>query len=240
MVLTFFSAGLYLRPWKERFNPETEDLTIAPVWILLFSLPGEYWDPDTLRDIGNDLSEFIKVSEQKKDQRYTSFARICVYLDLSKELPEAINLSWEDEEWLQPIDYVQIPFRCRQCHEYGHLGQNCPHLEVKTAPTDPSQEKPRTTQDGFTQVKNRRRNKASGHSKAKRDASVQESRSRNAFETLEGLEEEGSPKGEECDAQPTKAPKPLEGVESQQMEIVEEADDEEMELGELDLDAIEA
>ena len=38
----FFSAGLYLCPWKERFNPETEDLTVAPVWIRLFSLPGEY------------------------------------------------------------------------------------------------------------------------------------------------------------------------------------------------------
>ena len=95
----FFSAGLYLCPWKERFNPETEDLTVAPVWIRLFSLPGEYWDLDILRDIGNALGEFIKVSEQTKAQRYTSFARICVYLDLSKELPEAIKLSWEDEEW---------------------------------------------------------------------------------------------------------------------------------------------
>ena len=119
------------------------------------------------------------------------------------------------------------------------MGWNFPQLEVKTAPFDPSQEKPGTAQDGFTQVKNRRTNRALGHSKAKRDASAQESRSRNAFETLEGLEEEGSPKGKECDAQPTKAPNPLEGVEAQQMEIVEEADDEEMELGELDLDAIE-
>ena len=54
------------------------------------------------------------------------------------------------------------------------------------------------------------------------------------------MEEEGAPKGKECDAQPSKAPNPLAGVETQQMEIVEEADDEEMELGELDLDVIEA
>ena len=60
---------------------------------------------DTLKDIGNTLGEFIKVAEQTKAQRYTSFARICVYLDLSKELPEAISLNWEDEEWIQPIDY---------------------------------------------------------------------------------------------------------------------------------------
>ena len=51
----FFLAGLYLRPWKERFNPETEDMTVAPVWIHLFSLSGEYWDVETLRDIGNTL-----------------------------------------------------------------------------------------------------------------------------------------------------------------------------------------
>ena len=148
-----------------------------------------------MRDIGNALGEFIKVSEQTKAQRYTSFARICVYLDLSKELPKAINLSWEDEEWLQPIDYEQIPFRCRKCHEYGHLGRNCPWLEVKTAPSNPSQGKPWTMQDGFTEDKNRRRKKASGHSKAKREAPAREPRSRNAFETLDGLEEEGAPKG---------------------------------------------
>ena len=92
----FFLAGLYLRPWKERFNLETEDMTVAPVWIRLFSLPGEYWDSDTLKDIGNTLGEFIKVVEQTRGQRYTSFARIYVYLDLSKELPEAISLKWED------------------------------------------------------------------------------------------------------------------------------------------------
>ena len=97
-------------------------MTVALVWIRLFSLPGEYWDLETLRDIGNTLGEFIKVAEQTKAHRYTSFARICVYLDLSKEMPEAINLSWEDEEWIQPIDYEKIPFRCTQCHEYDHLG----------------------------------------------------------------------------------------------------------------------
>ena len=89
----FFSVGLYLRPWKERFNPEIEDMTVAPVWICVFSLPREYWDMETLKDIGNTLGEFIKVAEQTKAQRYTSFARICVYLDLSKELLEAISLN---------------------------------------------------------------------------------------------------------------------------------------------------
>ena len=52
-------------------------------------------------------------------------------MDLSRELPEAISLNWEDEEWIQPIDYEQLPFRCRHCHEYGHLGRDCPKLKTK-------------------------------------------------------------------------------------------------------------
>ena len=73
-------------------------MTFAPIWICLFSLLGEYWDLDTLKDIGNTLGEFIKVAEQTRAQIYTSFARICVYLYISKELPEVISLNWEDDE----------------------------------------------------------------------------------------------------------------------------------------------
>ena len=97
----FFSTGLYLRPWKEHFNLDIEDLKVASVWIRLVGLPGEYWDMGILRDIGNSIGEFLKVVEQTRLQRYTSFARICVYMDLSKDLSEAVSLNWEYEEWIQ-------------------------------------------------------------------------------------------------------------------------------------------
>ena len=51
-----FFSRLYLRPWKERFNPETKDLMVALVWIRLVRLRGEYWDLEILRDnnsVGN-------------------------------------------------------------------------------------------------------------------------------------------------------------------------------------------
>ena len=120
-----------------------------------------------MKDIGNTLGEFIKVVDQTKAKRYTSFARICVYLDLSKELPEAINLNWEDEEWIQPIDYEQIPFCYRHCHEYAHLGGNCPKMAAKTYPVDHRSEGAGNN-DGFTQVKNRKRSRGGGASKAKK------------------------------------------------------------------------
>ena len=51
----FDSTGMYLRNWMERFNPHNKDLTWDPVWIHMYSLPQEYWDEDTLKDIGNTL-----------------------------------------------------------------------------------------------------------------------------------------------------------------------------------------
>ena len=40
-------------------------------------------------DLGNATGFFVKASEQTKIVIYTSYARICAYMDLSKELPES-------------------------------------------------------------------------------------------------------------------------------------------------------
>ena len=54
-----------------------------------------------MKDLGKTIGKFFKSLEQTKEVRYISYARIRVYMDLSRELLEAINLSWEDEEWIQ-------------------------------------------------------------------------------------------------------------------------------------------
>ena len=45
-------------------------------------------------------------------------------MDVFRALPEAIKLDFDDEFWLQPVDYEKIPFRCRWCHEYKHFIRN--------------------------------------------------------------------------------------------------------------------
>ena len=64
--ISIYSAGLFLRPWKEKLCPKKEDMCIAPVWIQLYLLPQEYWDAEILEALGNCLGSFIKISEQKK------------------------------------------------------------------------------------------------------------------------------------------------------------------------------
>lgn len=99
------SVGLFLRPWKERFSPDKENMTIAPVWIHLYALPSENWKEDIMVNLWNTLGVFVKVLEQTKKMRYTSYARIYIYMDISQDLSEGIELTWEDKDWFQMIDY---------------------------------------------------------------------------------------------------------------------------------------
>jgi len=149
----FNAAGLYLREWIPRFNPDKEDLSWAPVWIRLYSLPDEYWDERILKGIGDGVGEYIRTAEETKSRKYISYARICVFIRLNEALPESITLSHRDEEWTQPLDYEHVPFRCRRCHALGHLFRDCP-LNVKDNTPAPSENQ---TLDGFTKVTNRKR-----------------------------------------------------------------------------------
>jgi len=149
----FNSSGLFLRDWKPRFNPDTEDLSHVPVWIRLYGLPTEYWKEETLKDIGNSIGTFIKVAEDTKYRRFTSYARICVQMQLKKTLAETVSLFHDDFEWLQSVDYEHIPFRCRRCHVHGHLFRECP-LNAQAQATSNATPK---DSDGFTKVTARKR-----------------------------------------------------------------------------------
>ena len=66
-------------------------------------------------------------------------------MDVFGALPEAIILEFRDEEWIQNIDYEQIPFRCRRFHEHGHLIREC-SFNKKQEATNP---KTQQDEEGF-------------------------------------------------------------------------------------------
>jgi hypothetical protein len=130
------SSGLYMQPWKENFSREKERFKKVPVWLRFYSLPLDYWLPSTFEAIGNKLGKYVKTSEATLKGRCTSYAIICIEMDVSGALPKAISLEFRDEEWIQNIDYEHIPFRCRRFHEHGHLIRECP-LNKKEEATNP-------------------------------------------------------------------------------------------------------
>jgi len=76
------------------------------------------WDP---QKNCKHLWSFEKVSKVTKVERYIFYTWICVYMNIVGALPVLIVVSYQDEEWTQPLYYENIPFRCRKCHVHGHV-----------------------------------------------------------------------------------------------------------------------
>ena len=107
-------------------------------------------------------------------------------MDLTKKLPEAIQMTWEDEYWMQTLDYEQIPFWCRRCHEYGHLFRDCPKNNPNINPKNDELQ----TEEGFTRAPSRKQGNQKQDSQEVHKKIVVS----NKFEALEGHEEENQEK----------------------------------------------
>jgi len=117
------SRGLYLNKWTPDFDPELDIPNVVPVWVRLPHLPLHCWGDDSVKEIGNAVGKYIDRSEPKDNMQ--ACARICVEVDLGRGLPEAIKLKVDDWCHIQQLDYEQIPFKCKVCHEYGHFANRC-------------------------------------------------------------------------------------------------------------------
>ena len=74
-------------------------------------------------------------------------------MDMTKELPKAIKMSWEDEDWVQTLYYEHILLICRRCHEYGDL---LGEWSMKSLKSPPEKEEDKNCQ-GFIRVPLRKR-----------------------------------------------------------------------------------
>lgn len=140
-----------MQPWMVNFVLERETFTSVPVWVRLFSLPLYYWQNESLVAIGNKLGHFIKASEATRRDKYTSYVRICVDMDLSRALPDKVILEVFDEEWVKMVDYEHIPFKCRKCHKHGHLIRDC----LISKEEDKSKLKAKKDNENFQKVSSR-------------------------------------------------------------------------------------
>jgi hypothetical protein len=123
------SQGMYLNKWTPYFSPENDIPSGVSVWVRLPFLPLHCWNDETLRNIGNSLGKYIDHAEPRDDLQ--ACAKLCIEVDLEKGLLEAIQLTLDSWSYIQQVDYEQLPFKCKACHEYGHFAKNC--LQVKSS-----------------------------------------------------------------------------------------------------------
>ncbi|GLJ19278.1 hypothetical protein SUGI_0346720 [Cryptomeria japonica] len=62
---------------------------------------------------------------------HTTFSHILVEMDVSKDLPAEISLKSSRGNWVQPVDFEGVPFRCRRCFKTGHLATSCGRCRIE-------------------------------------------------------------------------------------------------------------
>lgn len=87
---------------------ESYDAVIAPVWIALPMLPESCWFLEFLMVIRECISRFICVDHPTTSMARPSMARICVKVDLSKDLLIEISIKHKSIHW-QKIVYQNMP-----------------------------------------------------------------------------------------------------------------------------------
>ena len=56
------------------------------------------------------LGKPVGPSTQTLGKKVMTFARICVELDLSRPLPDAVEMCVGSHSWMQQLDYETLPF----------------------------------------------------------------------------------------------------------------------------------
>ncbi|KAL3691499.1 hypothetical protein R1sor_005150 [Riccia sorocarpa] len=137
MDLILEATPLYLGPhmvfalqWETTFDSANLETAKVPVWVELPNIHPcmEAFGPQLLKSIG----EVLFTTCEETDCHYMSI-KGCLRLDLSRELPELIEVVDPDtnETYLQLILYRSFPNACFSCHQRGHLVRHCPTRKLR-------------------------------------------------------------------------------------------------------------
>jgi hypothetical protein len=106
------------------FDASTKCLKNISVWVRLPALPFHLWSFEYLKKIGNFLGDFLDADMSFEVTKQRKVARVLVNLNVREGLGEERDLTWGDYMYSQKLNYKNISFRCRRCHQYGHLVKN--------------------------------------------------------------------------------------------------------------------
>ncbi|KAJ0974497.1 hypothetical protein J5N97_016462 [Dioscorea zingiberensis] len=116
---------MHLMRWKPDFQPYFERLSSATLWLQLHHLPDEYWDDETIAEIGASFGKVIKVDATTAQQDRARFARVCVDLDLTKPIERGVWVKSKYSKLFVSVLYEKLPLFCYRCGIVGHGADKC-------------------------------------------------------------------------------------------------------------------
>lgn len=71
--------------------------------------------------LGDTLEKTLAIDMSIQSSFYQSVAHLRIEIDISEGLQLSIEISASRISCSQTLDYMNVPFRCVQCHAHGHV-----------------------------------------------------------------------------------------------------------------------
>ncbi|VFQ64221.1 unnamed protein product [Cuscuta campestris] len=110
--------------WSPTLTQE-EDSPIVPVWISIPHLPIHLHEQTALFSIASMLGTPLKVDNATLNFARPKFARVCVELDVSRNLHQRIHVRHADADLFFQVVYEDPPLFCNSCRKLGHNHLTC-------------------------------------------------------------------------------------------------------------------
>ncbi|PHU15174.1 hypothetical protein BC332_16379 [Capsicum chinense] len=119
------------------FKP-VEDLSIAPVWVLLPKLPFHMHTWQYIKQIVSSVGTPLEIDQATRSRTRPNMAKVRVEIDLLKPQLESVYVGLIHENspetsFMQKLEYEGIPKYCKNCRKLGHAIVNGRVLERKRA-----------------------------------------------------------------------------------------------------------
>ncbi|KAL5726131.1 hypothetical protein ACHQM5_009200 [Ranunculus cassubicifolius] len=116
--------------WTPDFDPESQKVTNALVWVKFPGLKQQYWDYEILMRIGKGLGKPIGVDQKTISREFGFYALVLIDIDMSQPIPWTVNVKEEGgREFVQAVEIDKLPEFCSHCKVVGHGVLGCRGLQ---------------------------------------------------------------------------------------------------------------
>ena len=123
----WYVAGqpLILQQWKPSLRLDTKNANSIPIWVNLYGIPLELWNPKGISFIASYIGKPLRVDRMTASRRRITYARVCVEVSGDKELIDKFAIETDSGNGGTTlldieVEYQWKPSRCSICSTFGH------------------------------------------------------------------------------------------------------------------------
>ncbi|GLT60148.1 hypothetical protein SLA2020_329290 [Shorea laevis] len=121
-----FGHYLAVQPWEPGFHPARAKAPKTAVWVKLHGVPIVCFQEAICLYLGSKIGKPIKVDPTTLLATRGKFARVCIEVDLSQQLPSTVDLDLEElPQSLVLVEYEGLHKICFHCGEFDHTEDFC-------------------------------------------------------------------------------------------------------------------